>query len=66
MAKHQELTGPAAVHLFAFIGATDPSLDPENDVQYGKGWIDTSGGTGNWVLKIRNAANTAWETLNQT
>jgi len=57
MAKHQDLSGRSAVHPFAFVQSTDPSLDAENDVGPYKAWIDTS--TGN-TLKIRNAANTDW------
>lgn len=60
MAKHQELTGRSAVHPFAFVQATDPALDANNDVGPYKAWIDTS--TGN-TLKIRNAANTDWLTV---
>lgn len=26
-------------------------------------WIDTSGGDGNWIIKIRNLANTDWEDI---
>lgn len=26
-------------------------------------WVDTTGGTGAWVLKVRNAANNGWETV---
>jgi hypothetical protein len=26
-------------------------------------WVDTSGGSGNWSLKVRNAANTGWEVV---
>lgn len=27
----------------------------------GKIWVDTSGGSGNWIIKVRNVANTGWE-----
>lgn len=63
MAKHHEPTGKHAAHQPAFVQAIDPSLDPNNEVQFGKAWVDTSGGTGNWVLKIRNEDNDGWETL---
>lgn len=57
MSKHQDLTGRGAVHPFAFVQGTDPSLDPDNAVDANKAWIDTSSGA---TLKIRNAANNAW------
>lgn len=61
--KHHEITGALAIHPFAFVSATDPSLDPDNEVTAGKAWIDTSGGPGSWALKVRNLANDGWETL---
>lgn len=57
---HQELTGRAAIHPFAFVQSTDPALDATNEVAANKAWIDTSIGN---ALKIRNAANTSWITL---
>jgi len=38
-----------------FVQATDPgAVGPTF-------WIDTSGGSGNYVLYVRNASNTGWE-----
>lgn len=59
MADHYALTGPNAVHPFAFFQATDPALDPANHVAEGKAWIDTANGN---AFKIRNASN-AWTTV---
>lgn len=57
--KHQDLTGRGAVHPFAFVQDTDPTLNPDNHVTAFKAWIDTSSSN---ALKIRNAGNTAWLT----
>lgn len=61
MAKHHELTSPNAIHPAAFVGTTDPSLDPNNFVTANKLWIDTTAGIYTW--KIRNVTNTAWITV---
>lgn len=55
--RHSDLTGYVAIHPFAFIGATDPASDPDNEVSAGKAWIDTALG---FVLKVRNATNDDW------
>ena len=60
MTDHHQLTGKFAVHQFAFVQNTDPALDPDNEVLAYKAWIDTSSGN---ALKVRNAANTAWNTV---
>lgn len=52
---HADLTGADAVHQAAFVSNTDPGAVGAN-----KFWIDTSAGTGAYVLKVRNAANDAW------
>lgn len=57
MTDHHELSGKFAVHPFAFVQDTDPAIEASNFVTAGKGWVDTSVGN---VLRIRNAANTAW------
>jgi len=44
------------LHVPGYTQASDPGA-----IGAGKLWIDTSGGTGNWVTKVRNAANTDWE-----
>lgn len=58
MAKHQNLSSPFSVHPFAFSSNADPSNDGSIDMAPYKGWINT--GSSN-TLKVRNAANTAWE-----
>ncbi len=40
----------------ATLSATDPGA-----IGAGKLWIDTSAGTGKWVIYVRNAANVGWE-----
>lgn len=60
MTLHHQVTGPFAVHRFAFVQATDPALDPDNHVAAGKPWIDTASGN---ALKIRNDGNSAWITV---
>ena len=44
------------LHVPGYLGASDPL-----NIGAGKYWIDTTLGTGQWVLKIRNATNTGWE-----
>ena len=58
MAKHDELTAWQAIHQFAYASNTDPSLDASISLTPYKGWIDTSASN---TLKVRNAANGAWE-----
>jgi len=45
------------LHVPGYVQSADPGA-----VGAGIGWIDTSGGTGSWVWKIRNAADDGWET----
>lgn len=45
-------------HKPGYIQSGDPGA-----VGAGIVWVDTSGGTGAWVLKVRNAADTGWETV---
>lgn len=59
--RHHDLTGRGAIHPFAFIGSTDPSLDSDNEVDVGKAWIDTSGA--NPILKYRNATDDGWDVV---
>jgi len=61
MSNHQDLTGRGAVHPFAFVQSTDPSLDPTNSVAPNKAWVDISAAP--IVLRIRNSTNTAWTAL---
>lgn len=46
------------LHVPGYLTSTDPGA-----VGTGKYWIDTTAGAGLWVLKVRNAANTGWETV---
>lgn len=46
------------LHVFAYIAASDPGA-----VGAGIGWLDTSDGTGAWILKVRNETNTGWESV---
>lgn len=41
-----------------YIQSVDPGAAGAKSI-----WIDTSGGNGNWIIKVRNLANTAWETI---
>lgn len=43
-------------HKPGYVQSGDPGA-----IGAGKLWIDTSGGSGAWVTKIRNDANTGWE-----
>lgn len=54
---HSAQTG-TDLHVPGYLGSSDPGA-----VGAGKYWIDTTGGTGVWALKVRNAANTGWETI---
>lgn len=56
--EHKNITGDDAVHPSAYVASSDPGA-----VGAGKHWIDTTGGTGAWVHKVRDAANTGWETI---
>lgn len=57
MAKHQDLDAEKA-HVPGFFQDTDPGA-----IGPGKLWIDTSGGTGNWEMKLRNATDDGWEAI---
>lgn len=50
-----------AASSFVFVSSGDPALVPANGIVANSCWVDTTLGTGNWVLKVRNATNTAWE-----
>lgn len=56
MALHSESTD---VHKAAYVQDADPGA-----IGAGKLWLDTSGGTGTWTIKSRNAADSGWETVN--
>lgn len=57
MADHVDLVA-ASIHVIGFVQAGDPGA-----VGAGKVWIDTSGGAGNWLNKVRDLANAAWESV---
>lgn len=44
------------LHVIGYIQDADPG-----GIGAGKAWVDTSGGTGNWILRIRNEDNDGWE-----
>lgn len=54
---HKDLTG-TELHVPGYMQSTDPGA-----VGAGKYWIDTSGGTGNWAVKVRNSSDDGWETV---
>jgi len=57
MPSHADI--PAAdVHVIGYRQNGDPGA-----IGAGKVWIDTNGGAGNWLFKVRDAANTGWETV---
>ena len=55
--QHETLI-TANVHVPGYVQGSDPG-----GVGAGKLWTDTSGGTGFWVTKMRNIANTDWEPI---
>ncbi|WP_119071466.1 phage tail protein [Aggregatilinea lenta] len=55
MAKHQDLIGDQ-LHVPGYVQDADPGA-----VGPGKLWVDSSGGVGTYLLKIRNADDTGWE-----
>ncbi|WP_162909797.1 phage tail protein [Aggregatilinea lenta] len=55
MAKHQDLIGDQ-LHVPGYVQDVDPGA-----VGPGKLWVDSAGGVGTYLLKIRNADDTGWE-----
>lgn len=55
--QHETLV-TANLHPPGYVQGGDPGA-----VGAGKLWTDTSGGTGFWVTKMRNIANTGWEVI---
>lgn len=53
--EHNTLTD-AQLHVVGYVQSGDPGA-----VGVGKVWVDTTGGVGAWVIKIRNAADNGWE-----
>lgn len=56
MGFHDEIEDEG-LHVPGYVQVADPGA-----IGAGKEWMDTSLGTGNWVIKRRNAGNTGWET----
>jgi hypothetical protein len=60
-ALHAAQTG-ANLHIaIRYIAASDPyvaGVTKAYDL-----WLDTTGGSGAWILKVRNAGNSAWEVI---
>lgn len=54
--QHSNLTAPAAIHPAAYVSSSDPGAVGANKL-----WIDTT--TSSYRVKIRNAGNTAWSTV---
>lgn len=72
MSYHSKQVGKSAIHPISYKSATDPATtygtDPAviGSVAAEKTWFDTTAGTNlvdGWIWKIRNAANSAWDTL---
>lgn len=57
---HADATG-TNLHVFGYVQDSDPGA-----VGAGRGWVDTSGGTGAWLFKVRNDDDDGWETLTVT
>ena len=58
MSEHRLMVG-ASLHVPGYVQSADPGFVGPNKL-----WVDTSGGTGTWTLKLRNDADSAWELLN--
>lgn len=56
-ALHKAMSG-TDLHVPGYKQDTDPG-----NVGSGMYWIDTAGGAGAWVLKVRNNDNSAWESV---
>jgi hypothetical protein len=54
---HADLTG-SELHAIGYIQSAEPSSPIAGVV-----WVDTTSGTGLYIIKVRNAANSAWEIL---
>lgn len=66
MPFHSKLTGNTAIHPMFYKGTSDPASPDSTVTAADKTWVDTTTGTklsDGWVWKIRNAGNTAWNTL---
>jgi len=57
MSVHSAFSGDE-LHIPGYVQSDDPGA-----VGAGKLWVDTTGGTGAWVVKVRNAGDTAWEAI---
>lgn len=66
MPFHSKITGNSAIHPAFYKGSSDPASPDSTVTAADKTWVDTTTGTNladGWVWKIRNAGNTAWNTL---
>lgn len=48
------------LHKIGYVQSSDPGA-----IGSGKAWVDISGGPGNWLLKLRNESDTAFEQLSK-
>lgn len=48
------------LHKIGYVQSSDPGA-----IGSGKAWVDISGGAGNWLLKLRNESDTAFEQLSK-
>lgn len=55
--EHEDITA-ANIHSIGYVQSGDPGA-----IGAGKVWIDTTGGTGAWLFKVRNATDTGWESV---
>ena len=55
--EHEDAVA-ANIHVVGYVQDADPGA-----IGAGKVWIDTTLGTGLWVTKVRNAADTGWEAV---
>lgn len=60
MTLHADLPD-SDIHVPGYVQNADPGA-----IGAGKVWVDTSGGTGNWVVKVRNVADSGWESVSGT
>lgn len=66
MSFHSKLTGNSAIHPIFYRGSSDPASPDVSVTGPNKTWVDDTTGTNlanGWIWKIRNAGNTAWDTL---
>lgn len=57
MADHRDLTAPSG-HVVGYVQAGDPGA-----IGAGKIWVDITDGLNNYKMFVRNAGDTAWESI---